>query len=462
VTRILANSLSQRQLVIMVSALVGIAAILAVGGTVLAASYAERASDRVLRSAVNAISDTLTVEGDVIQGRVPAGAFSFLEDTGQDSVFYNISQGDRIITGYQELAVESPENAAGFAYRDDEVFGQKVRVASQAVELPRQAQPVVIQVAETLHHRESQTREMLFAVLVLELVLVLAVAAMIKPAVRWGLRPVERLQAQLSDERISPLVQAKLDTQAVPSELQGLVEAYNHLLAQLGDAVVAHRRFTGDASHQLRTPLTILKSHIAVLQQSDAGSVGFDQSLSDIAEASARLERLLSQLLKLARAEGGGVSDSAVVQTDLTHLIADLCRRLAPEALQHGMDIEFHAAGDTIIRTHPVVVEEIVGNLIDNAIRYNRPQGRIEVRVERGKHGPIIEVRDEGPGIAPQDRDRIFRRFSRLSRDSAKPGSGLGLAISRTLAEAVGANVEIAQSEAGRGSIFRVTFMKGW
>lgn len=460
-TGILPNSLSQRQLVIMVTALVGIAGILAAGGTLLAANFAQRASDRVLRSAVTAISDTLTVEGDRVQGRVPVGAFNFLEDTGQDSVFYNISQGGRIITGYDELTVVPPEEGEDFSFRDDEVFGQEVRVAAQEVELPRQDKPVIIQVAETLHQRESQTIEMLLAVLVLELVLVVAAAAMIKPAVRWGLRPVERLQAQLSDEKFSALTQSKLETRDVPSELQGLVEAYNHLIAQLGDALVAHRRFTGDASHQLRTPLTILKSHIAVLEQAEPASEEFGQSVQDIADASARLERLLSQLLKLARAEGGGASDSAVVEVDLADLIADLCRRLAPEALQQGMDMEFHADGPLIVRTHPIVIEEIVSNLIENAIRYNRPGGLIEVHVDWRDQLAVIEVRDNGPGIATKDRDRVFRRFSRLARDSAKPGSGLGLAISRTLAEAVGANVDLVWSEVGKGSLFRVTFVKG-
>lgn len=460
-TGILPNSLSQRQLVIMVSALVLIAGILAAGGTLLAASFAERASDRVLRSAVTAISDTLTVEGDAVQGRVPAGAFSFLEDAGQDSVFYNVSQGGRIITGYDELAVEAPDDGEDFAFHDSEVFGQPVRVAAQRVDLPRQEQPVIVQVAETLHHRESQTMEMLLAVLVLELVLVLAAVAMIKPAVRWGLRPVERLQSQLSNQKISALAQTQLETRDVPRELQGLVEAYNHLIAQLGDALVAHRRFTGDASHQLRTPLTILKSHIAVLQQAGPGSDVLDQSVKDIADASARLERLLSQLLKLARAEGGGISDNAIVETDLTELIADLCRRLAPEALKQSMDIAFHAEGKVLVRTHPIVIEEIVANLIENAIRYNRPQGLIEVLIENRECGPVIEVCDNGPGIAAKDQDRIFRRFSRLTRDSAKPGSGLGLAISRTLAEAVGASVDLAWSEVGKGSLFRVTFVKG-
>lgn len=452
------NSLAKRQLVVMLSTLVGIAAILALGGTLLAEKFAERASDRVLRSAVAAISDTLTVEGTEIQGRVPAGAFNFLEDTGQDSVFYNISQGRQIITGYAELAVRSPDDGDVFAFRDDEVFGQKVRVAVQRIELPRQDQAVLVQVAETLNHRDSQTMEMLVAILVLEMVLVLAVAALIKPAVRWGLRPVERLQAQLSGGTISPLTQAKLETREVPRELQGLVEAYNHLIAQLGDALAAHRRFTGDASHQLRTPLTILKSHIAVLQRAGSSTEEYKQSLDDITAASGRLERLLSQLLKLARAEGEQVDAKAIVETDLTVLIADVCRALAPEALRRKVDIEFHSSGPVIVRTHPVVVEEIVTNLIDNAMRYNRDHGLIEVHVDWQAEGPVVEVRDTGLGIAAKDRERIFRRFHRLSRDSNRPGSGLGLAISRTLAEAVGASVELTWSEVGKGSRFRVIF----
>lgn len=247
----------------------------------------------------------------------------------------------------------------------------------------------------------------------------------------------------------------------MPRELQGLVEAYNHLIAQLGDALDSHRRFTGDASHQLRTPLAILKSHIAVLQQAGQGSGEFDQSVSDIAEASARLERLLSQLLKLARAEGEGISASGVVQFDLSELTANLCRQMAPEALQRGLDISFSSEGPLLVRTHPVVIEEIVSNLVDNAMRYNGPGGIVEVRVADLADGAAIEVLDSGPGVAAKDKERIFRRFSRLSRDSAKPGSGLGLAISRTLAEAIGARVELAWSELGKGSMFRVVIVKG-
>ncbi len=446
----------------MVSALVGIAAVLAAGGTLLAANFAERASDRVLRSAVSSISETLTAEGDTIQGRVPVSAFNFLEDSGQDSVFYNISQGNQVITGYNELAIVAPEQGYETVFRDGEVFGQPVRIAAQRIELPRQRQPVIVQVAETLYHRRSQTIEMVMAVLFLELVLVLAVAALIKPAVRWGLRPVEKLQTQLNDEKLGTPGKTKLDTREVPRELQGLVESYNQLIAHLGDALIAHRQFTGDASHQLRTPLTILKSHITVLQRASTTPEDARQSVCDIADASLRLERLLSQLLKLARAEGEGVSESAIVETELVMLTADLCRRMAPEALQLGIEIEFVSSGPVIVRTHPVVIEEIVSNLVDNAMRYSRPNGTIEVCVERQELGPVIEVRDTGPGIALKDQDRIFRRFSRLSRDSAKPGSGLGLAISRTLADAVGANVELAWSEVGEGSLFRVSFMKGW
>lgn len=452
------KSLSQRQLVVMLSALVALSAILAVGGALLAGSFSQRASDRVLRSAVSAIAETLTVEGDAVQGRVPAGAFTFLEESGQDSVFYNISQGGHVITGYAELPIVPPAEGSVLDFRDDEVLGQDVRVAVQQVILPRQDLRVLVQVGETLNDRRDQTLQMLFAILALELVLVLAAAALIKPAVRWGLKPVERLQSQLGEESVRSLTYEKLETRDVPRELHGLVNAYNQLIARLGDALAAHRRFTGDASHQMRTPLTILKSHLAILQQADITDMATRQSLDDVAAASARLERLLSQLLKLARAEGEDGGRRGFAQADLSTLTAELCRRIAPEALQKGVDIQFDSEGPCIVNTHALVVEEIVWNLIENALQYNREGGEIAVRVHISDEGPAIDVRDTGLGISKADAGKVFQRFFRSARDSATSGSGLGLAIARTLCETVGSRVDLVWSEVGKGSLFRLTF----
>lgn len=453
------SSLSRRQLTITLSVLAVAALLLGAGGFWFVQSYAERAADRVLRSAATEISETSTAEQGNVRVVVPFGAFSFLEDSGKDSVFYNVTQGSRILTGYRELGIPDIATISDeeTSFRYSKVFGEEVRVATQVRRLPRQQALVAVQVAETLNERRSQSFRMMAGLSVLELMLVAIAALLVRPAVRWGLKPVTRLSNQLVARGDTVADIAPLDPADVPTELRDLVDGFNHLLVRLSEALSAHRQFTGDASHQMRTPLAVLKTHVALLKRSDIRSAEALSSIDDIAAAGNRLERLLSQLLSLARAEGG-VANTARKKIKLGALTAEICRRAAPGALEADVDIQFECEHDGVIVSQPLIIEEILSNLIDNAVRYNRPGGSVTVRVADDNDGPFVEVEDTGPGIAVKDRSNVFLRFHRLNRDQQKAGSGLGLPIAKVLAESISAKLTLEDSRGVNGCRFRLAF----
>jgi two-component system sensor histidine kinase TctE len=209
----------------------------------------------------------------------------------------------------------------------------------------------------------------------------------------------------------------------------------------------------------MRTPLTILSTHISVLgglipEDSEAHS-----SFKDIQEAADRLQRLLIQLLKLARADGGRALDREAETIDLREVIQDIAASHVPQGLEAGVELHFEAEQRLFPAcVNPIMIHEIFANLIDNAIRYNNSGGRVVIKLfsERGKH--VVEVEDDGPGIPDAEKDKVFTRFYRLSRDQSRVGSGLGLAIVQSLAATLNAEIDMSAGAMGRGLRIRLSW----
>jgi two-component system sensor histidine kinase TctE len=262
-------------------------------------------------------------------------------------------------------------------------------------------------------------------------------------AVRWGLVPLNRVLGEIETRQQADFTPLPLEY--VPNELRGLVGAFNGLLGRLDNAVQGLRRFTADASHQMRTPLSILRTHVDVLRSANLPAGPARQSVADIDVATGRLQRLLTQLLALARAEGS--REAAIFRrkaVDLAEVARAIALEHAAQAVKAGVDLQFEEAGDVRVLTQPDLAGELIGNLIDNAIRYNRKGGNVVVTVEdRGDHC-VVGIEDDGPGIAPGDRALAFQRFGRIAPDQGRVGSGLGLAIVQALAESLGAEIELS------------------
>lgn len=452
----LRNSLTGRLLISLVLPAIGLAIILALGGAFTIQNIVEMVNDRVLGASARSIADTLAYEDGDITLDLPLSAFGMLENEQRDNVYYSVWRGPELVTGYPDLPVIAPldEHVEGetlFAYST--YRETPIRIAAVTRRVPRVQEPVIVQVAETLAARNVLRDRMLTSLAIVELLFLALLIFLLPIAVRWGLVPLARVGREIDGKDAADF--RPLDLSAVPLEMRSLVEAFNGLLGRLAAAVEGLRRFTADASHQMRTPLSILRTHVDALRREGGASAAGRSSLDDIDAATKRLQRLLTQLLALARAEGAKEAQNglaAMTTVDAVALIREAAADYVPLALSESMEVQFESGVDRLpLRTAPALLSELLGNLIDNAIRYNRPGGTIFINLSVNEKEAIIGVEDEGPGIPPGQREQVFRRFHRLKKDQQRPGSGLGLAIVKALAETIGARVALCDREHGTG-----------
>lgn len=445
-------SLTRRMLGGMVLPMAGVAILLGVGGAWAIEESVEAVNDRILSAASRAIAESLAVEDGEITLDLPPSAFAMMENAERDNVYYSISYQGKVISGYSDLPrVEiAPRKEGEVTFDKAEYRGRKIRMVSEIRRLPRIDGLVTVEVAETMDARDRVIRSMLLFLALLEAMLIGLSAVLLPIAVRWGLSPLRQLRGEM--ERRSAADFTPLPIADVPTELRDFVGTFNGLLGRLEAAVQGMRRFTADASHQMRTPLTILRTHVAVLEKAEPGSEDARASLSDISHATERLQNLLVQLLALARADSAAPARPSLEPVDVVEIARSVANDHVAEAMKHDVHLEFSAASETSsVLSHATWLTEILANLIDNAIRYNRPGGEVRIGIADLKDELLVSVEDDGPGIAPADRERVFERFTRLHPELNRTGTGLGLPVVKALAEVAGATVSLADAATGTG-----------
>ena len=439
--------LRRRMAIAMLGPLVVAALALGAIGWALVSDVVRRTNDRVLGGALGAIAETVQVERGEVTLDLPPAAFGMLENSERDNVYYRIAVGDRLLTGYADLP--PPDIATLSAdeprFRYADYRGQRIRIGETLRNLPRIDAPVVVQVAETLDNREALRWRLMTALLLGELVLLGAALALIRPALGWSLRPLADLRTAIEarETRASPDL-SPLQTGPLPIELQPLSRSFDSLLARLDHATTGMRRFTADASHQMRTPLSVLKVQVALARRGSA------EALHEIEEASDRLERLLTQLLTLARADEAGTLPPLEC-VDLRELSQTVITRRIHQAIEADVDLTLDCIGEGPfeVESHRALVFEMVSNLLDNAIRYNRRGGHATIVLETDGETTRLTVADDGPGIPEALQEQAKARFVRLQGERGPSGSGLGLAIVQATVERLGARLEMREAMPG-------------
>jgi two-component system OmpR family sensor kinase len=246
----------------------------------------------------------------------------------------------------------------------------------------------------------------------------------------------------------------QLDPAPVDDELGRLTGAFNRLLARLGDALRMQRQFMADASHELRTPVSVIQTATEVTLDRDERDVAeYRDALLIIQEQTARLSRTVEDMFVLARADAGG---HRLIRRPLylDEIVAECVKAAAVAASQRQIQLVTRIEPDVSMHGDDGLLRQMVTNLIDNALRYT-PEGRsVTVAVGRDRTDAIVSVSDTGPGVASADRERIFERFVRLDpARSSSSGAGLGLPIARWIAEQHGGTLALQQSATG-GSTF--------
>jgi len=267
-----------------------------------------------------------------------------------------------------------------------------------------------------------------------------------------GLRPLTAIAGAI--RRRDPASLEPLPEQPMPEEVAPMVAELNGLLLRLREALDKQKRFTADAAHELRSPLTALQIQLDMLSRARSAEET-REALEGLRAGVKRAARLVEQLLTMARLEPQ--ADARPRRVPLDQLLTEVATELEPLAEARRVQVRLARLERAAIDGEPQALHALVRNLIDNAIRYSPAGGEVRLALFTQAGAPALVVEDTGPGIPAADRARVFDRFFRLPGAGAE-GSGLGLAIVRQVADAHGAKVELGEGQDGRGLRVTVTF----
>lgn len=425
----------------------------------LAHDFVNDAYDRALFDSATDLTRRLHLKDGNLVADIPPAIIEMLENNEVDRVYYEVrSSSGMSIVGHPGLPTPDTAAAKRSRFYYGIYNGDYLRMV--AVHTPYNADDddqrmATVIVGETLETRQALAKEILAAVALSQLLLIGLVSLAVYFGVGYGLRPLDRLREQIGNRSHRDLT--PLDELQAPDEVRPLIHATNELMRRLQGAIAAQQRFIADAAHQLRTPLAGLKTH-AELALREHTLKGTRERIDALVQATDRSARLAHQLLALARAEPETATAIEMRRECLATIAREVTAEWVPRALERNMDLGFSpATGPVYVRGNAVLLREMLSNLLDNAIRYGRASGHVTVRLEMGPTGPALIVEDDGPGIPPQDRMRVFERFSRLN-DSVPEGCGLGLAIVREIVQTHGATIELTEGPNGTGAQFMIRF----
>ena len=419
---------------------------------------ANEVSDRVLAGSALAIAERVIVSEDgSLEVDIPYVALEMLTSAAQDRVFYRVDgPPGTFVTGYQNLPSIQRREGQAAAFADASFRGEPIRVAALARSASTgiNSVPFTVTVAETTIARQQLTHAILLRSALRILFMILGAAAIVWVAVTLSLRPLYRFSEALSERSPDDLHPI---TERVPNEVQGLVDTVNSFMVRLEGALDALRHFTGNAGHQLRTPLAIVRTQLTLARRS--GNLGEVQQAAEKAdEAVGDAERILAQLLLMARIDAASRS-TAMRQLDLIDLARAVTAEHVPRAAEAGIDLGFEGEGEVMALVEPILIGELVKNLVSNALLYAGAGAEVTVRVGAQQGAAFVEVEDNGPGIPNERRETVLRRFERGDASGqGRPGTGLGLPIVDEIARLHGASLGLEDGSEGRGLKVRVSF----
>jgi two-component system OmpR family sensor kinase len=321
-----------------------------------------------------------------------------------------------------------------------------------------QAPTKVIQVAQPMRVRERQAVDLALRTLTPFVLLMPMLVIFIWFAVGHALEPLKRLTQLVKARKVTAL--DPLPDAHLPSEVQPLVGALNDLLGQLGAALERERGFMADAAHELRTPLTALHLQMGTLARATNEAERAD-AMEKLSAGVQRAIRLVEQLLSLARQEPRAVVIRRRLRLD--DLAREVVAEMVPLADARKIDLGISASQPAYVLGDPDALRTLVRNLVDNAVRYTPVGGTVDISVQESadpdnsNSGAVLRVVDTGPGVAPEERKRVFDRFYRPPGTSP-PGSGLGMAIVKSIADAHGASIALDTGPNGQGLAVIISF----
>ncbi len=449
----------------------------------VAQGIADRPYDRELGVVVRAIAQQAGTEAPHTDGppgvglRMPSLAGELLRADETGNVYFQVRDTrGALVAGDEGLPRPADDGAqvGELRFRDASMRDEPVRVAYMRVAPPGAdgEHALLVQVAETREKRTRLANDIIKGVILPQFVILPLAVVLVWFALTRGIKPLARLQQRIRRRESSDL--SPIDARGVPDEVAPLVRAINDLLARLDQSISTQKQFLADAAHQLKTPLAGLRMQAELAgREIDAGAsdaASLKRSLQQIASSSQRAAHMVNQLLAMARAED---REQALRKQDLNlaEVVRDTVRDFVPKAMEKRIDLGYEGPQDAdgvLLHGQPVLVREMVRNLVDNALQYTPAGGTVTARVVAEPFGRVLvlQVEDNGPGIAEAERELVFQPFYRPA-DTVVEGSGLGLAIVREAAEQHGATISVddalpralaAVGGSGPGTLITVRF----
>jgi two-component system, OmpR family, sensor histidine kinase TctE len=404
-------------------------------------------TDRTLLASARAMAEQVQLADGVMEAIIPPSALEMFASEAADRVYYRIEESDSL--GADHLIAGSPDlprplrpaSDSTPSYFDAQFRGQALRLV--AIRQPMAGNPprgAMIIVGETLGGRARMVADLWVQGFLQQGLLVLIAGVFAWFGLQRGLKPLLRLRDAVIERhpnQLEPFSGASLQ-----QEVQPLLAALNEHMERVKRWSEVQRRFIANAAHQLRTPVTLLSAQATYALRATSTSEK-DEALQAIGASLQQMTRLANQLLTLSQVEPGG-RPFTIEAVDIVATTRRALESLVGIALERDMDLGFDPQVPTAtVWGDPTMLQELVVNLVDNALRYTPARGVVTVGIRRVGADWQLTVRDNGPGIPAEERERVFERFYRVLGSSAE-GSGLGLAIAKEIVEGSGGSISLA------------------
>lgn len=414
------------------------------------------AYDRALEDSAQTLAGQVQIDAD---GAVtlPEAARAMIEFDQVDSIYYSVSaRGRGHLAGNARIdgAADDAQCIARTCFYDTRLAGRPVRVAAYTPPASGMAPALTVRVGETIGKRETLAREVLQFILLPQALFVIGIGVLAWYGIGRAMAPLRRIRDAIASRTYDDLSPIRIAD--MPAELQEQAAVINDLMGRLDGAIGIRKRFIADATHQLRTPITVLRTQ-AELAMRIQDPAELQAALAQFDAATARLVRLANQLLSLSLAEARADASQHVDDCDFAALAEDVIAELVPLAIDKGIEITVQGAGTPVMaRGNAHFLGEMMANLIDNAIRYTPRGGAIDIAIAATDAHLSFTVTDTGAGIPDAERHKVLQPFYR-GPGAPGGGSGLGLTIAAEIAAMHGGRIRIA--DASRGGATVVAFL---
>lgn len=407
-------------------------------------------SDRRLREASNALMTHVLIKGGQVTLDANQGGRAALP--APESIRYALrdTQGHLLI-GDSQFPVVSMNAANPQMIAMAQIGGRTVRILTTRFD--SRVGVILITVADIRPATEPAARYGFMSTLLWDFVQLDVTLVLVWVGIQLGLRPVKKLRNEIANR--SPLDLRPIDDASVPREIAPVVVTLNRLFAMLRTSVQSQQQFIANTTHQLRTPITGMQAQLDLLAAEPAAQP-IRHRLMTLQESTRQLAHSANQLLSLARADPAANIAAKNQPVDLNAIVGEVAAKFFDRALQSSIDLGVDAV-PVIINADPSLLDDLLSNLVDNALKYTPAGGSVTVSAGLSNGRAFLAVEDTGPGIPPAERQRVRQRFFRLP-NSPGHGSGLGLAIVDEIARLYSASMLIDAGTGGVGTRILVGF----